>query len=670
MTIRWTPRALLLVSAGAIVTLVAVMGLLAWWLVEQDHVLERQRVQERLAHAADLAAGDLRQRLEATITQLETIAMADDRARPGHLTALSIQQDAVVTVQTQDGLWASAPLVFYPHQPDPVDPVAAKFADAERDEISGRDLRLTLAAYQRLTDSPDVLVQAGAWLRTVRVARKLARDDIALAGCVELLQLGSVPAAGRPADLIGRVERARLFAERGPGAELERSAAELERELRSGRWRLSRGEYHAYLMRVRDWRRSAGLPHESQADVAELLADGVESAWRDFGSTTVAADRGSRVRIAESGLTSPVVSVAAGAGERYAMLVATPAYVDRVWAAGLAAIADRQRALITLTSADGQVWSGTGAVTTRAIERTGAETGLPFHMGVTTSDPAGDAELFSARRRQLAGVFAIVAVLLIAGGYVAARGISKELEVARLQSDFVAAVSHEFRTPVASVRQLSEVLDEGRVTDEHKRARYYGLLRRESERLQRLVEALLDFRRMESQTAEYRFEWLDVGALVEDVAREFAGTADGLSERLVISIAAGLPHVRGDREAIVRALWNLIDNAVKYSPAATPIRIEADRVADRVAVRVRDRGPGIAAADQRRIFRKFVRGESARATGAKGTGLGLAMVSHIMRAHHGEVRVESVSNDGATFSLLLPTDVGPAGSWPAVGDSA
>jgi two-component system OmpR family sensor kinase len=116
--------------------------------------------------------------------------------------------------------------------------------------------------------------------------------------------------------------------------------------------------------------------------------------------------------------------------------------------------------------------------------------------------------------------------------------------------------------------------------------------------------------------------------------------------------------IRADREALGRALWNLLDNAAKYSPPHTPITIEASADTSAVSIRVRDRGPGIAADEQRRIFTKFVRGATARTSGAKGTGLGLAMVAHIMRAHHGEVRVESTAGHGATFSLVVPCEGG------------
>jgi signal transduction histidine kinase len=341
--------------------------------------------------------------------------------------------------------------------------------------------------------------------------------------------------------------------------------------------------------------------------------------------------------------------------DRLVALVATRSFVRREWFRDVAEVSLRQRARVSLIGRDGQFWFGGEQPASTPLQRLMAETGLPFTISVTSSDPTGDTASYASRRRVWIALFVTVALLLIAGGYLVVRGVSRELEVARLQSEFVAAVSHEFRTPVASMRQLTEILDEGRVPEPERRSRYYGLLRRESERLQRLVEGLLDFRRMESGAAEYRFEVMDPTGVVRDVADEFAGSA-GASGRLQTEIAADLPRVRMDREAIARALWNLLDNAAKYSPPATPISLQAGVDNEHVVIRVRDRGPGIAPAEQRRIFRKFVRGESARATGARGTGLGLAMVADIMRAHRGEVQVVSQPGAGATFSLVLPPE--------------
>jgi signal transduction histidine kinase len=232
--------------------------------------------------------------------------------------------------------------------------------------------------------------------------------------------------------------------------------------------------------------------------------------------------------------------------------------------------------------------------------------------------------------------------------------VSRETAVARLQTDFVSAVSHEFRTPLASMRQLSELLVDDRVPSQARRTDYYRTLQRESERLHRLVEALLDFGRMESGAREYAFAPVDLNGLVTNVVSEFSAGVVESGVTVETGCADGVGTVAADREALSRALWNLLDNAVKYSPVSRTIWVTTSGEHGRVLVSVRDLGVGIAPDEQQAIFDKFRRGAGAAATRAKGTGLGLAMVRHIVAAHGGRVTVDSVPGEGSTFTIELP----------------
>jgi signal transduction histidine kinase len=249
----------------------------------------------------------------------------------------------------------------------------------------------------------------------------------------------------------------------------------------------------------------------------------------------------------------------------------------------------------------------------------------------------------------------VLLFLMLAGAYFILRSVTRELEVARLQSEFVAAVSHEFRTPLASLLQMSELLAEGRVA-EHRRPQYYEVLRRETARLQRLVESLLDFARMEAAAREYRMEPVDADALVRDVAGDFQREVAERGYSLELTTNGASSRLQADPEALSRALWNLLENAVKYSPAHKTIWVESATENSHYVIRVRDRGLGIAREEQERVFEKFVRASSARTVAARGTGLGLAMVRHIVTAHGGQVRVQSEPGAGSTFSLSLPVE--------------
>ena len=182
------------------------------------------------------------------------------------------------------------------------------------------------------------------------------------------------------------------------------------------------------------------------------------------------------------------------------------------------------------------------------------------------------------------------------------------------------------------------------------------MMERESGRLHRLVEGLLDFGRMEAGALEFRWERVTPGDLVRGVVTEFQAELRDDGRPVDLSVDVGEAAVRADPEALSRAVWNLLDNAVKYSPESKSVRVSVSRGDGRVTISVSDGGVGIPQAEQATIFRKFIRGSSADGHSVKGTGIGLAMVKHIVEAHGGEIRVDSEVGQGSTFTILLPVE--------------
>jgi signal transduction histidine kinase len=295
----------------------------------------------------------------------------------------------------------------------------------------------------------------------------------------------------------------------------------------------------------------------------------------------------------------------------------------------------------------------------RVAVRTAAVTKLPWTIHVSSADLAVGPSGIPARRRLLLAVLSVLAVLLIVSSYLIVRAMTRELAVARLQSDFVASVSHEFRSPLTSIRQLSSLLGQGRLASADQLQRAYAFLAAQSERLERLVEGLLDFGQIEAGRARYRMESTEAADLVRGVVETFERTVSTEGYRVELALPSSRCPIRADREALGRALWNLLDNAVKYSPANRTVRVEVAPEGDRLSISVRDRGVGIPADEQKAIFGKFVRGARAREIHVKGTGLGLAIVRHVVAAHGGEVRLESSPGEGSRFTLLLPLEREP-----------
>jgi len=224
-----------------------------------------------------------------------------------------------------------------------------------------------------------------------------------------------------------------------------------------------------------------------------------------------------------------------------------------------------------------------------------------------------------------------------------------------MQSDFVAAVSHEFRTPLTSMRLITEALEDGRIPDPGRLTDSYHALSRATGRLQRLVDDLLDFRRMESGAVEYRMKVVDAADTVRKVVEEFRKEVEDRGFRLHVHVD-GAVRIQADEGALSRALWNLLDNAAKYSGDSHDIDVWLEHGGTQVEVSVKDRGIGIPPEERAQLFDRFYRAENAKRAGIQGTGIGLAMVAQIAAAHGGKISVMSELGRGSTFTMSLPVE--------------
>ncbi|MBK5291344.1 MAG: HAMP domain-containing histidine kinase [Acidobacteriia bacterium] len=479
-------------------------------------------------------------------------------------------------------------------------------------------------------------LRAGALLRMGRVLRKLKKFSQASSAYASLIALGNEPVAGAPAALVGRHALASLKDEAGDKEGARQQARLLREDLVTGAWTIDRATYEFHRSSVQDW-----LGVEALFNVEEeILAAAIEQAWKRRSE----AIKGSASLWLEG---RPVVL----AWDRNGAVAAGPKWL----AARCQEWRTRQQQVdFSVIDAGGHLACGSPGGGQPWAIRAASETKLPWAVRVHGSQFAQNQ--WDTRRRLLLAGLALMVLVTLGGGYATQRAARREFAVARLKSDFVAAVSHEFRSPLTAMRHMVELLEEGTVFSEEKRRRYYSVLGKETDRLHRLVESLLNFGRMEAGQQHYQLSPQDAGELVYQTVRDFQGGLRGAGSLTVET--SGVLMVRADAEALRCALWNLLDNAVKYSPFVAPleakVEVSVQRQHGKVGIIVKDHGAGIAPAEQKEIFGKFVRGSGAQASGVKGTGIGLAMVEHIIRAHGGEIRLQSELGLGSVFTILLP----------------
>jgi signal transduction histidine kinase len=245
-------------------------------------------------------------------------------------------------------------------------------------------------------------------------------------------------------------------------------------------------------------------------------------------------------------------------------------------------------------------------------------------------------------------------VVLAFGAFLIVRTIGHEMEVLKIKSDFVSSVSHEFKTPLTSIRALMERLVDGKVRDAGKMDQYFSIIAQDTDRLTRLVNNLLDFSKIEEGKKEYEFSDMDVVRIATEQVQSFKKEQVLGGPDIRLEIAGEIPKIRGDADALSRALANLLSNAVKFTPAGKSIRVGLSSDGENVILEVEDEGIGIHPDEVGKIFEKFFQGRNALSQSTRGTGLGLTLVKHAVEAHGGRILVESRLGLGSKFSLILP----------------
>ena len=235
--------------------------------------------------------------------------------------------------------------------------------------------------------------------------------------------------------------------------------------------------------------------------------------------------------------------------------------------------------------------------------------------------------------------------------------ISEIKKLEQMRKDFVANVSHELKTPVTSIKGFTETLLDGAMNNKETLQSFLSIILKESDRLQSLIQDLLELSKIEQQGFQLNIQTIDLYSLLHDVLKLLEGKAKTKNIQFEFHCKLNQVRIKGDLDRLKQVFINLINNAITYTPADGVVSINLFYSDEKVRISVKDTGVGISKEDIPRIFERFYRVDRARSRNSGGTGLGLAIVKHLMEAHHGSISVKSKLGEGSEFIIELPKEV-------------
>jgi signal transduction histidine kinase len=251
-------------------------------------------------------------------------------------------------------------------------------------------------------------------------------------------------------------------------------------------------------------------------------------------------------------------------------------------------------------------------------------------------------------------IFILIALLMVLGFVFTIYTLNEELRLNKLKSEFISNVSHELKSPLTSIRMMTEMLHHNRVQTEERKSAYYSAMLEESEHLSHLIDNILDFSRMDDDRKKYDFIDLDMDELLLKFLESTRERLPKPGFDIRYSRPDHLPVIRADKNAILQVFYNLVDNAIKFSWTSRQIDISLFSKDDELLFCVKDYGIGISAKDQEKIFDRFYRCDEVQRLGIRGNGIGLTIVKKIIEAHKGQLTLESRLGEGSTFCAHLP----------------
>jgi len=698
-------RRIVLLFGLGIVLPSLLLGYLAFRGIQNDRaLLEKERLEET-RRAADYVIRAVDDEITAVEIALSKI-VADHSGTPPPGLAAALEKLAAASplaeqvFYLQDFKAIHFPISRFLFVPDgrreagsfpPADPgLSAEIQSAQRLEFQQKNYPRALAAYRQALKRANDLRLAGMILNAVaRVQKKsgLLKEAVSTYENIVLEHGVVVIPGGMPLGPSAALEICVLSRELEDFAKSLQTSVGLYRSLLRQEWNLERAEFEFFVQRARSHIEAFFLSPPPGLDLQPFRSE-----FQDLGAEEAEQrKRTERMIVFEQGAAPALEAKTAGGPEasnpplaRLALDIGNLPYLisierlaaragnasDTAW--GIIIDTERLRedvlrpALRDHFPSGGTSWvvKGRDGSVMLASENPSASP-VTFRTSFVSNTPDWTLEFLQppprliktfllSRRGLYSFVFLLLAGILVFGFVLTIRAVSHELELARMKSDFVSTVSHEFKSPLTSIRQLAEMLQSGRVPSEERRQKYYDVLLEQSERLALLTDNILSLAKIEEGRAEFTFETTDISALLTEVVTSIQERVRHEGFDIGLDVEGPIPLLALDRTALSQAVTNLIDNAIKYSGDSRRISVSASLEGQAVAIAVQDFGVGIKGEDIPRVFERFYRGGDELTRTVKGSGLGLTLVREIVAAHRGKVHVMSEPGKGSVFSIRLP----------------
>lgn len=681
------------------------LGYLAFRGIKNDQaLLEKDRLDEQ-RRTAGLITATIDESIDAIERDfVKTLSSSQNISQPALIPSLEkfkldhpFVEEIFLCQNLETIRFPIARLLFVP--PGIASPVPAKSLSSslskkilvgQRLEFEEKKYREALASYrQSLDQATDPQIQGELVSAIARVQKKSALYQDAIQSYALIAQDFSQirSEGGIPLGLAARMELASLYLAIHDAANSLKTSLDLYKTLLRGEWTLQEAQYEFFVQNIRSsiqevFSTAQPDPHlqsyksvfstlegqeKGQRRVTERLLPFLKSAASDLemkisGNSSARTDSFKRLTL-ELGKHSYLVSLwrpemANGreAEENWGLLFSADYLKEELLPQVMKHHVTSEDTAWIVRGKDGQVLLASEQSPTRVVTvRTGFAGNFPnWSLEFYQPNPRLLRTFLGARQGIYLYMFLLIAAFLIFGLILTVRTVSHELELARMKSDFVSTVSHEFKSPLTSIQQLAEMLQAGRIPSEERRQQYYDVLLEQSQRLSLLTDNILSLAKMEEGRKEFDFEVLDIRALLSEVASTVQDRVRHDGFIIELNLADSLPEVRADSTALAQAVTNLLDNAIKYSGEARKVVISTSARDQYLVIAVKDFGIGIKKEEIDKVFERFYRGGDELTRSVKGTGLGLTLVKEIVKAHHGKVCVESAPGQGSTFSILLP----------------